>query len=399
MTGDMTPFFLQGTWKIFALLFPTILLAGMLGGGLGVTSAGALALLLIAVSNFRAQRRWRQLKDEHDRLEVVLAAIRDGVIVLDFEGRVTLLNRSTRELLSASADDWLGQLLCDVCDNAVFVKLADSARSGNVGQTGALNHRGRALEVYATLVDAPKSVVIVMRDVSEMRQLESIRRDFVANVSHELKTPLTSIRAYVDTLLSGGLGDEKVNLQFLKKVEVNAVRLSTLISDLLTLSRIESGAAISESVTLDASKILRETHQSLLGTADNAGIQLQLEITRDPLEVTGDAEALQQTFNNLIQNAIQYTDRGGHVKITGSREGDRVRIEVKDTGIGIPAEDLPRIFERFYRVDKARSRERGGTGLGLSICKHYVQSLEGEINVESEVGVGSRFVVQLPGKK
>jgi len=393
-----TPSSFPRVWQAFALLLPAILLAALLGGWLGVLSACLLTLLVAAVSGRYVRRKWSQLKDDHDRIEAVFTAIRDGIIALDSEGKVTLLNRSTEALLSVSAGDWLGKSLRDVCDNAVLVKLAGSALSGDVSETGILNHRGRTLEAYATLVAAPTRAVLVIHDVTAMRQLESVRQDFVANVSHELKTPLTSIRAYVETLLDGGLGDEAVNIQFLRKVEVNAARLSTLISDLLTLSRIESATAISESVTLDAAKILQEAHQNLLGAAESAGIRLQLEVVQEPLEVTGDAEALEQTFNNLIHNAIQYTEPGGQVNITGSRDGNRVRIEVKDTGIGIPASDLPRIFERFYRVDKARSRERGGTGLGLSICKHYVQSLDGEIDVESEVGVGSSFVVQFPGK-
>jgi signal transduction histidine kinase len=398
VTGDVTTAVFPGVWKTFAFLLPTILLAGWLDGWRGMVSACFLALVLTAMASTRIRRKWSRLEDDHDRIEAVLTAIHDGVIALDSEGKVTLLNRSTETLLSVSAADWLGKSLRDVCDNAALVKLADAALAGDVSQTGVLSYGDRTLEAYATLVDAPTKAVLVIHDVSEMRQLESVRRDFVANVSHELKTPLTSIRAYVETLLDGGLGDEEVNLQFLRKVEVNAARLSTLISDLLTLSRIESGTAMAEAVALNAGEILQEAHQELAGAAEKSGVRLQLDVTHEPLEVTGDAEALQQTFNNLIRNAIQYTAPGGQVKITGSREGSKVRVEVKDTGIGIPAVDLPRIFERFYRVDKARSRELGGTGLGLSICKHYVQSLDGEIDVESEVGVGSSFVVQLPAK-
>jgi len=257
-----------------------------------------------------------------------------------------------------------------------------------------LKEGGKTLEVYATPLEGRTGVVLVVHDVTEMRRLESVRRDFVANVSHELKTPLTSIRAYVDTLIDGGLDDKDNNLRFMKKIEVHASRLAALITDLLSLSKIESGDAFTQRMRVNLGELVFGCFQRLGPLAEAKDLQYRIHHASEPLYILGDTEAIHQIFDNLIDNAIKYTEAGGSIDIFVTREGDRVRVDVKDTGIGIPKEDLPRIFERFYRVDKARSRELGGTGLGLSIAKHLVQALGGEISVESQLDVGSTFTTR-----
>ena len=225
-----------------------------------------------------------------------------------------------------------------------------------------------------------------------------MRQDFVANVSHELKTPLASIKAYTETLLDWALHDESVNVRFLERIEEQADRLNQLILDLLSLARIESGQEVYEHVPLALAPLLDACVESHRGRAEAKSLSLSLEL--GPLDdrtlVLADEEAVRQIVDNLIDNAIKYTPDGGSVRVSCRLDGDEIAIEVADTGIGIPRDDLPRVFERFYRVDKARSRELGGTGLGLSIVKHLVQSIGGQITVDSRVGAGSQFTVQLP---
>lgn len=347
--------------------------------------SGDLALRLNAMAQDRA------------RMETVLAAALEGVIALNTAGEVTLMNQAAQRLLGFSPEMALGRPLRAIYRNASLDNLAREAVSENQLRTTEIREGGKTLEVYATPLKAGIGTVLVVHDVTEVRRLESVRQDFVANVSHELKTPLTSIRAYLETLLEGGgLRDEENNVRFLKKIELHVNRLTTLITDLLSLSRIESGDAFSQKQRLSLAEMVQASCQRLAPNAEHKGIHLRLHAgpAAEQLCVLGDTEAFQQIFDNLIDNAIKYTEPQGVVDIAVSQQdGGRVQVEVKDTGVGIPAEDLPRIFERFYRVDKARSRELGGTGLGLSIVKHLVQALDGEIHVDSTIGVGSSFVV------
>ena len=240
--------------------------------------------------------------------------------------------------------------------------------------------------------------VFVFHDVTELRRLERMRQDFVANASHELKTPLASIKAYTETLLDWALHDETVNSRFLQGIDEQVERLNQLILDLLSLARIEAGHEPFDHRPLQLVPVVEacvEAHRSRAETKN-------LNLTFEPgaLDATAlvlaDEEAIRQIVDNLIDNAINYTPEGGSVSVSCFGDHDEACIEVGDTGIGIPRDDLPRIFERFYRVDKARSRELGGTGLGLSIVKHLMQSIGGQIDVASRVGSGSKFTVHIP---
>ena len=249
-----------------------------------------------------------------------------------------------------------------------------------------LRVHARVLAVHGTPLPGspPPGAVLVFHDVTELRRLERMRQDFVANVSHELKTPLASIKAYTETLLDWALHDESVNVRFLERIEEQADRLNQLILDLLSLARLESGQEVFEHGPLALAPLLDACVESHRGRAVAKSLSLSLEL--GPLDdrtlVLADEEAVRQIVDNLIDNAIKYTPDGGSVRVSCRLDGDEIAIEVADTGIGIPRDDLPRVFERFYRVDKARSRELGGTGLGLSIVKHLVQSIGGQITVD-----------------
>jgi two-component system phosphate regulon sensor histidine kinase PhoR len=237
-------------------------------------------------------------------------------------------------------------------------------------------------------------VVAVFHDVTEIRRLERMRRDFVANVSHELKTPLTAIRGYAETLASGGVPQDRVR-SFLEVILRHADRLGALIDDLLQLSRIESRKLELHPTEVDVVRVARSLLRDLAPRLAEKGHAAEV-VDAGAVAARADERALEQVLMNLLDNAIKYTDPEGRITVTVRASPARVWVVVSDTGIGIPRADLPRVFERFYRVDKARSRELGGTGLGLSIVKHLVQALGGEVHVESELGRGTRVSFSLP---
>jgi len=272
------------------------------------------------------------------------------------------------------------------------------------GVTGEVKRAGRSgdrvLEMQAApLRDSdgnPAGAVVVLHDVTQLRRLETVRQDFVANVSHELKTPLTAIRGLVETLLDDGAMDEATRQRFLTKLRDQTARVSALMTDLLAISQIESRETALEVEMLDLRDPIRESLKALLPSAEKKGVTVESEVPDEPVTESCDAEAIRRVFDNLLDNAVKYTPEEGRVWVRLRTEGDSALVEVADTGIGIEPRDQERIFERFYRVDKARSRELGGTGLGLSIVKHIVQAHGGEVSVESVPGRGSTFRVRLP---
>ncbi len=231
--------------------------------------------------------------------------------------------------------------------------------------------------------------------ISELNRLENVRRDFVANVSHEIKTPLTSIKGYVETLLGGAIEDGANRIRFLEKIDRNAARLAALVQDILSLAKIEAGEDAFKPVPVEWNPIVHSVIARHEDTIHQKNLKIKVSAPAQTLVVMGDREAMTQVVDNLLSNAVKYTPDGGRITVSLYAKNGSAKLEVEDNGIGIPAEHLGRIFERFYRVDKARSRELGGTGLGLSIVKHLVSAMQGEVGVESELGVGSRFTVRL----
>jgi two-component system sensor histidine kinase SenX3 len=267
---------------------------------------------------------------------------------------------------------------------------ATRARARVVVRVGPLT---RFLRATATPAGDSGSVLLVVRDVTESRRLDAIRRDFVANASHELKTPAASIQAAAETLRHAAEDDPVAVTRFAAQLEREAVRLSRIVADLLDLSRLEAGSELADEVRLDA--VVREEEQRYREQADAAGLVLRVDAPHVP-PIRGSSRDLSLLVRNLIDNAIRYTKTGGHVDIAVSSEDAHVVVRVSDTGVGIPGRDLARVFERFYRVDRARSRETGGTGLGLAIVKHVAENHGGAVTVESELGRGSVFTVRIP---
>lgn len=338
----------------------------------------------------------------HDQaqLRAMLSGMIEGVLAVDDDGKVLFCNEAASELIGVR--DVRGQRIEDVAGILDVIHLVTSARDDNTTVRGEVHltdlGRERALEIQATpFADQDfRGVVLVLHDVTHVRRLESIRRDFVANVSHELKTPLTSVRGYVETLLGGAIKDQTNNVRFLKKIEFHVDRLSHIVVDLLSLARIESQQDSLELVPVDWQPIIHEALREREKQIEEKNLKISVDQLDGTLSVLGDSDGLEHIVDNLLDNAVKYTPEGGTICVRLSRDETFARVEVDDTGIGIPTTDLENIFQRFYRVDKARSRELGGTGLGLAIVKHLVQAMNGEIDVRSQDGKGSCFTVKLP---
>ena len=347
-------------------------------------------------------RRIAGLAHERAQLGAMVAGMQEGVLAVDPKGRVVFCNRAVGRLLDVDAEIAEGQMLADLAPAPELHKLLEAAAENQTPGRRELTVSGRGgdivMDARATPFEADEEggVVVVLYDITNLRRLEQIRTDFVANVSHELKTPLTSIKGYVETLLSGAIHDERNNMRFLGKIEDQVNRLTNLVSDLLSLAQIESPAEAISLAPIDWVPLIQETVQRHEPAIAAKRLDFALELPDHPVRVQGDDEALIQILDNLLDNATKYTPEGGSISLRLSQRESRASLEVEDSGIGIPKGDFERIFERFYRVDKARSRELGGTGLGLSIVKHLVRGLRGEIRVESRVARGSLFTVLLP---
>lgn len=346
------------------------------------------------------------LERDGQQLRVVLGAMAEAVIAVDGRFRLLFANSSADALFGLERSSE-GRLIPELIRSpqvqdvieATFRLTSPEAHGAEIAVPSA---RGptRTLAVRGTPLPGtpPPAAVFVFHDITELRRLERMRQDFVANASHELKTPLASIKAYTETLLDGALTDEAVNVRFLNRIEEQADRLNQLVLDLLSLARLESGQDAFQHKPLPLIPALQSCVEPYRERAAAQGLDLVFEPggCAPAALVVADEEAVRQIFDNLIDNAIKYTPEKGKVRIACRETEREVVVEVSDTGIGIPRDDLPRVFERFYRVDKARSRELGGTGLGLAIVKHLVQSIGGRITVVSRVGTGSEFRVQLP---
>ena len=351
-----------------------------------------------------------RLEREVEQLKVVLGGMTEGVIAIDARGRLLFANGSADRLFSLGPHA-VGKLILELIRSHPFQEAVDATLASSTPFLGEITVPSRdnparslprVLAIHGTVLpgDAPTGAVLVFHDVTDLRRLERLRQDFVANVSHELKTPLAAIKAYTETLLDSALQDEEVNVRFLHRIEEQAERLNQLILDLLRLARLESGQNVFEHEPLEIAEVLESCVETHRERAEAKGLTLTLDLGPIDVEtrVVADEEAFHQVFDNLIDNAIKYTPAAGWIKVQGELDPTpaMVTVTVNDSGIGIPREDLPRVFERFYRVDKARSRELGGTGLGLAIVKHVVSSIGGQVTVDSRPGEGTRFRVQLP---
>jgi signal transduction histidine kinase len=369
-----------------------------------IVAIGAGAAAFVALRRERRRRRAeaedhaRRIADlqerastadrDRDRMDLVLSSMREGVVLFGADGETVYANTAAERHLGTiprSAAAVLPLALRDACRRALDLREAVAAEA----QTGGPDRwlRGAAIPVGGDVV------LLVVRDVTEARRVDAVRRDFVANASHELKTPAASIQAAAETISSAAIDDPAVVPRFSAQLEREAARLSRIVSDLLDLSRLEVGSDLEEVVALDA--IVRDELERFEERVAEAGVKLSLRANDAP-KVRGSARDLALLVRNLVDNAIRHTRPGGHIDVDlDEADGDAVLI-VSDTGVGIPMRDLPRVFERFYRVDRARSRETGGTGLGLSIVRHVVENHAGHVSVDSELGRGTRFEVRIP---
>lgn len=355
----------------------------------------------------RARNEMQSLRELAGRLEQsttlfegVLETMQEAVLVVDSSEHILFINSAARDLFDVSQSAAFGKLAWESIRSSRLQEIIEQALSTGRTVRGEVDlpRRKRLVEVSAvvlSLAEGPGCLAVAY-DVTDLRRLEKMRREFVSNVSHELKTPLTSIQAYADTLLNGGLEDDGSSRMFVERIVEQSERLNMLIQDLLRLAKIESEPEAFLIESYDAVSIADASYQDHQKVAQTRQIQLEYLPPAGPLEVLADADGLRTILNNLLSNAINYTLAGGRVSLSLRRDGNRALFEVSDTGVGIAKEHQSRVFERFYRVDKARARSVGGTGLGLAIVRHLVEVLSGEIRLESELGKGTTFRVWLP---
>ena len=346
----------------------------------------------------QTQKAFSELTEQGHQLEAVLQGMDDGVLAVDQYDNILLFNERVKALLQNS-----GLKIGEKLDGSIVLSqlagyLREALETDSVVRKEIkLSNPERIMTVYAAPLnaeDAKDGGLLVLSDVTEVRKLQQLRSEFVANVTHELKTPLTSIRGFIELLKSGDR-DEETRQYFYDVLDIEAERLHHLIDDMLVLSQIENAKDDVQTVPCNLNQEIETVLRRAKPIAEKNGIVLRLE-AEEAFLVASSPTRLQQLFGNLVENAIKYNKPQGRVTVTLQRQRNMVLVKVKDTGIGIPQEHLPRLFERFYRVDSSRSREIGGTGLGLSIVKHLAGLYHGDVSVESVVGEGSVFTVRLP---
>jgi two-component system phosphate regulon sensor histidine kinase PhoR len=374
--------------------------AGDLGARLLPTTRDELGVLTHSFNQMSERLRdmVSALSSEQSRLAGVLEHMADGVLITDRDGVVRLLNPAAARLLDTSTEAALGRSFTQVARHHRIIEVWQACRDRQEEQTEPVEvgRRGGFLQVIATPLtrEEEQSCLVIIQDLTQVRRLETVRRDFISNISHELRTPLASLKALVETLRDGALDDPPAAQRFLEQMDGEVDALTQIVQELLELSRIESGRSPLRLVPVAITDITLPAVQRLLPQAARSGVEVTTDVPADLAPVLADVERIQQVVTNLLHNAIKFTPAGGRVVVSAHTQGNETIMSVHDTGIGIAAEDLPRIFERFFKADRARST--GGTGLGLAIAKHIVQAHGGRIWAESVQGQGSTFYFTLP---
>jgi two-component system phosphate regulon sensor histidine kinase PhoR len=379
---------------------PNALLAGAVAGAGAAVLAGRGATadadrraiaLRAATSDARAARDAAEA--ERDRLGTLVAELGDAVLFADRDEVVRLANPAARRLLGG--DELVGRRLVEVVRDHEILDAIAAARSGHETVAQVERDGGRRVLRVSAKPLAAGEILLAIQDLSSMRRLETQRRDFVANVSHELRTPLASLKAMVETLEAGAIGDPAAARDFLSRIHHEVDGLSQLVNELLSLSRIESGEERLDAVAVAPQHLLTQAAQRMQPLADRAGIRLSVDAPSDLPLVSADPGQIGRVLTNLVHNALKFTPQGGSVTLAAAQEGPTVALSVADTGMGIDEEELGRVFERFYKTDRARAS--GGTGIGLAIVKHIVQAHGGSIVATSNgAGSGSTFTFTLP---
>lgn len=339
--------------------------------------------------------------EEAKRVMAIVESMVEGVVVIDNAQRILLINSVLSRAFDLKREDIQGRFFWEVFRDPTINEMIAKGLKDRYAST--LEHSILLSNSIFQIQISPVfkaseflGVTAVFHDVTKLKELERMRSDFVANVSHELKTPLTSIMGSVETLKEGAAQDPGDRSRFLNIIEEHSKNLHHLIEDLLLLSKMESGRENLKREKLDAEKILKKVIETLDLVLNSKKIKVNLDFSEKPFLIFGDPKSMEQVFSNLIDNAVKYNEPGGKIAVRGFYETDTAKIEIEDTGIGIPDSDIPRVFERFYRVDKSRSRESGGTGLGLAIVKHIIERHSGQIQVKSHPQKGSTFTITLP---
>ncbi len=350
----------------------------------------------------------KQLSQNNARFTALLGSLRNPIIAVDKDKHITLMNSAAEKLFRREATEMSGKHILELARHTDLDDVIQEALEEQTEKDIEVTLRDPAektLRIITSRIyeeDDPgktTGLVVFMDDVTEIRKLEKIRSDFVTNVTHELKTPLTSISGFVETLKSGDIEDETTRERFLDIIEIETERLTRLIDDILTLSEIENMRIKDQKRNIPPTDLLLEVIPMMKAIGKTKEIIVQFQIAKDLPLVKLNEDRFKQMVINLVDNAIKYTPAGGTVTINADKQKNNFVLSVKDTGIGIPGKDIPRLFERFYRVDKGRSKKVGGTGLGLAIVKHIVLSMNGTIRVESQVGIGTEFTVTIPATK
>lgn len=342
------------------------------------------------------------IKNEQNKIIAIISSMSEGVIACDTDSRILLINKSIEKIFAVTAADCRNKMLLEAIRNNELDEILNlTLRTGQAQQSelSILVPVQKVFQIYASpLTNEDKTVgaVLVLHDITTLKHLENVRKEFISNVSHELKTPLTSIKGFIETLLAGALEDKNNNRRFLSIIQDHADRLGKLINDILELSKLESKEIQLEFKPVALLEIIRKTVETFTPQLAKSKITCAVNITGALPSVRADQDKIAQVLINLIDNAIKFNRENGTITITAEVQTGFLKIKVQDTGIGLPSADLPRIFERFYRVDKARSRDLGGTGLGLSIVKHIIEAHQGKVGVESIEEKGSTFWFTLP---
>lgn len=339
---------------------------------------------------------------QQERLETLIENMGSGLILINIKGAISIINKSCKQIFQEDTEHWLNKIYYSVIPHKEINKIIQEIFMTEKRQKKhiilPIQLEMRHFDVYAAPIissggkESLKGIVLVFHDITELKKLEQVRKDFVANVSHELKTPVTSVKGFTETLLDGASEDETLRKRFLKIIWEESERLQSLIQDLLELSKIEQSEFQLNWHRVDLSMLTDDVIVMLINKADQKKIKLKKE-RKGSSVIEGDPLRIKQIMINLVNNAIAYTPTGGHIAIKIKETDKKVLFTVEDTGIGIRKDEIPRVFERFYRVDRARSRNSGGTGLGLAIVKHLVEAHHGDISVESEMGIGTTFTI------
>ena len=366
-------------------------------------SGDAMEALAVSLTQTAARldRSIRTLKEERNLSSAILGSMVEGVAVVDASERLVFANPGFAEILGLDVPPQSGSALLEVVRQTELIEAVRKVLKGDPRVeaeivTGTLRQHFFAVTVASVRAAETSGAVIVLHDITELRKLERVRRDFVANVSHEFKTPLTAIQGFAETLLAGALDDPQNRVRFLEIILEHSRRLARLTDDLLKLSQMDADRLGLEMRRVSVSQFVESCVETAKRPAAEKDLRLSVNLQERLPDIAADRRRLAEVLQNLLDNAIQYTPPGGQIMISASADATEVTFTVSDTGIGIPQADQPRIFERFYRVDAGRSREVGGTGLGLAIAKHLVEVHGGRLWVESEIGQGSQFYFTVP---